>query len=442
MVDLGAGIRKALGRLTGAALVDEKAVKELVKDLQRVLISSDVNVKLVFELTKKIEKRCLEAKTPTAFSLREHVVRVVYDELVHVLGEKYEPKLEKQRILMCGLYGQGKTTTIGKLARFYQNKGLRTAVIAGDVHRPAAFEQLEQLAESVKCGFWGNKAEKDAARIAQLARKDLEGKYDVLIFDSAGRSAFDEELVNELKSVNDAFDPGERFLVVSGDLGQVAGRQSQQFHETVGLTGVIVTKMDGSGKGGGALSSVSTTGAKVAFIGTGEKMDALEVFDAKRFVARLCGFPDLEALLEKTHAVAEEEELQKALEEGELNYESFLAQMKAMKKMGPLKGILQMMGAYDLPEELVGKSEDRLKKFEAAVHSMTPKERKEPALMKQRARQERVAKGSGMKLDEMRELVTSFDKAQNMLKGMRKNRGLMKRLSGMMKGGSFKLPGA
>jgi signal recognition particle subunit SRP54 len=248
--------------------------------------------------------------------------------------------------------------------------------------------------------------------------------------------------VAELEAVNDAFEPAERFLVVSADLGQVAGKQAAQFHEAVGLTGVLITKMDGSGKGGGALSSVSATGAKVAFIGTGEKLENLEPFDAKRFVAQLCGFPDLEALLEKTHALAEEEALQKALEGGELNYESFLAQMRAMKKMGPLKGVLQMLGAYDLPEELVGKSEERLKRFEAAVHSMTPAERAKPELMRQRARQERVARGSGMKLDEVRELVSSFDKAQGMLKGMRKNRGLMRRLGGMLKGGNFPLPGA
>lgn len=441
MVDLGAGIRKALARITGATLVDEAAVKELVKELQRVLISNDVSVKLVFELTKKIEKRALEEKPPHAFSLREHVVRVVYDELVNVLGEKYEPKLGKQRILMCGLFGQGKTTSIAKLARFYQSKGLKAAVIAGDVHRPAALEQLQQLSEVVQCGFWGKKGERDAALIAKQARHDLDGKYDVLIFDSAGRSGFDPELVAELKAVNDAFDPSEKFLVLSADLGQVAGKQAAQFHEAIGVTGVIISKMDGSGKGGGALSSVSLTKARVAFIGLGEKPDQFEVFDAKRYVARLCGFPDLEALLEKTHAIAEEEALQKAMEDGELNYESFLAQMKAMKKMGPLKSILQMFGAYDVPEDLLGKSEVRLKRFEAAVHSMTPKERREPELLRQRSRQERVAKGSGLKVDEVRELVSSFDKAQGMLKGMKKNRGLMKKLGGMMKGGNMKLPG-
>jgi signal recognition particle subunit SRP54 len=432
-MDLGFGIRKALARLTGAALVDEAVVKEVVKDLQRVLISNDVNVKLVLELTKRIERRCLDEKPAAGFSAREHVVKIVYDELVQFLGERYEPKVERQRILLLGLFGAGKTTSISKLAKFYQSKGLKVGVIAGDVHRPAAFDQLEQLSKVVGASFYGVRGETDARKLARDGRAALEAKNDVVIFDSAGRSAFDDALVAELRGVDEAFQPDQRFLVVSADVGQVAGRQAQQFHQAVPVTGVIVTKMDGSGKGGGALSSVHATGSKVAFLGTGEKPDAMEVFDAKRFVARLCGFADLEALMEKSKALSQEQDLQKALESGRLDYDTFLAQMKAMKQMGPLKGVMQMLGAYDLPDELLGQSEDRLKRFESAVHSMTPAERKDPDLLNAKSRQERVAKGSGQKFDQVRELVASFDQAQKMMKGMKRNRGLMKRLGGMMK---------
>src|SRR3989338_1005632 len=194
-LDLGRGLRNALAKITGAAIVDEKAVKELVKELQRVLITNDVNVKLVFELTKRIEDRALKEKLVPGLNLREHVVRVVHEELQKILGEKFEPKIGKQKILLLGLFGSGKTTSAGKLAKFYQSKGLRVAVIAADVHRPAAFEQLQQLSEQVKCGFFGIKGEKNAVRIAEQGLRELEGKYDVLILDSAGRSAFDEELV-------------------------------------------------------------------------------------------------------------------------------------------------------------------------------------------------------------------------------------------------------
>ncbi len=434
-MDLGEGIRKALSRFTGAALVDEKAIGELVKDLQRVLISSDVNVKLVFELTKRIEERALKEKKQQSLNLREHIVRIVYDELVAILGEKYEPKIGKQKIMMIGLYGSGKTTSISKVAKFYEGKGLKACAVAGDLHRPAAVEQLRQLSEQVHCGFFCEEG-KTAEEVARDSLA-LQDKYDVLILDTAGRSAFDAELASELKKMADEFKPDEVYLVVSADLGQVAGRQAQEFQKAVGITGVIVTKMDGSGKGGGALSAVHASKSRVAFIAAGEKPEALDVFDAKKFVARLVGFSDLESLLSKVQEISDEEAMQKVLEEGKLDYETFLAQLRSMRKMGPLKQVLQMMGLYDVPQELLGKSEENMRRFECAVLSMTPAERKDPDLMKHRSRQERVAKGAGLKLDDVRELVANFERMQKMMKGMRGNRGMMKHLQKMMP--NFKL---
>lgn len=429
-MDLGEGIRRALNRITGAAIVDEKAIKELIKELQRVLITNDVNVKLVYELTKKIEEKAFREKKAQSLNLREHIVKIVYDDLVSIIGEKYEPQLKKQKILILGLFGSGKTTSIAKLAKFYQGKGLKVCVIAGDVHRPAAIEQLSQLAESVRCGFFSERG-KSAGEIAKNSLK-LQDQYDILIFDSAGRSAFDSELAIELKKINEIFNPDEKYLVVSADLGQVAGKQAMQFNEAVGITGVIVTKMDGSGRGGGALSAVRASNSKVAFITLGEKPDALEVFDSKKFVARLVGFSDLDALLEKVREISDEEAMQKVLEDGKLDYEAFLAQMRSMKKMGPMKQILQMLGMYDVPEDMLHQSESKMKSFEAAVLSMTKKERKEPDLMKNKARQERVAKGAGLKPENVRELVSNFEKMNKMMKGMKGNRGLMKRFGNML----------
>ena len=431
-MDLGEGIRRALSKITGAALVDEKAIKELVKELQRVLISNDVNVKLVFELCKRIEERALKDKKQETFNLREHVVKIVYDELVAIIGDKYEPQTKKQKILMIGLFGSGKTTSIAKLAKFYQSKGLKACVIAGDIHRPAAVEQLKQLSEQVHCGFFHEKG-KSADEIARDSLKQ-QSIYDVLIFDSAGRSAFDGELATELKKINSVFQPDEKYLVVSADLGQVAGKQAKQFHDAVGITGVIVTKMDGSGKGGGALSAVKASESRVAFLTFGEKPDALEIFDSKKFVARLVGYPDLQSLLEKVREVSDEEALQKSMEEGKLDYETFLAQMRSMRKMGPMKQVFQMIGMYDIPQEMLGKSEEKLKQFEAAVLSMTAKERKEPDLMKNKARQERIAKGSGLKPEAVRELVSSFEGMRKAMKGLKGNRGMMKKLQKMMPG--------
>ena len=271
MADLGEGIRRALAKVTGAALVDENAIWALVKELQRVLISNDVNVKLVFELTRRIEEKAMRERKSETFNVREQITKIVYDELVAIIGEKYEPKVKKQRIMMLGLQGSGKTTTIGKITKFYQSKGLKVAVVHGDVHRAAAFEQLKQVSEQVHCAFLGEKG-KTAEENAEAALKHPE--YDVLVLDTAGRSAFDPELAAELKRLAGIFKPDEKYLVISADIGQVAGRQAHEFNETVGLTGVIVTKMDGSGKGGGALSAVHASKSKVAFIALGEKPDA------------------------------------------------------------------------------------------------------------------------------------------------------------------------
>ncbi len=435
-MDLGEGVRKALAKITGAALVDEKAIEGLTKELQRVLISNDVNVKLVFALTKRIQERALKEKQQQSLNLREHIVRIVYDELVAILGESYEPPVKKQKIMMIGLFGSGKTTTIGKLAKFYEGKGLKVCAIAADVHRPAAVEQLEQLCQQVRCGFYAEKG-KSAQEVARNAL-NLQSEYDILILDTAGRSAFDGELEAELKDMAAIFAPDQTYLVVSADLGQVAGKQAEQFRSAVGITGVIVTKMDGSGKGGGALSAVYASQSKVAYITLGEKADALEVFDAKKFVARLVGFPDLESLLGKVQEMSDEEAMAKVLEEGNLDYETFLAQLRSMRKMGPLKTVLQMLGMYDVPEEMLGQSEQKMKQFEVAVLSMTPKERKDPDLMKNKARQERVAKGAGLKLEDVRELVSNFERMHKMMKGLKGNRGLSKKLQKMLPAG-FKI---
>ncbi len=429
-MDLGEGVRRALAKITGAPLVDEKAILELVKELQRVLLTNDVNVKLVFQLTQRIQEKALKEKKAQTLNLREHIVKIVYDELANILGEAYEPKTEKKKIMMIGLYGSGKTSSIAKVAKFYQSKGLNVCAVAGDVHRPAAVEQLQQLAEQVHCGFFSLPG-KPAEEVAKAALS-LQNQYDVLVLDTAGRSSFDEDLSQELKRMAAVFQPQETFLIVSADLGQVAGKQAEQFNKAVGITGVIITKMDGSGKGGGALSAVHASKAKVAFITLGEKPDALEAFDAKKFVARLVGFPDLDSLLQKVKEASDEEDLQRALEEGKLDYETFLAQLRSMRKMGPLKQVLQLLGLYDVPEELLGQSEHKLKQFEAAVLSMTPNERKNPDLMKNRSHQERVAKGAGLPADAVRELVTNFERMNKMVKGLKGNRGLSKKLQRML----------
>jgi signal recognition particle subunit SRP54 len=439
-MDLGAGLRKALAKITGAALVDEKAVKELVKELQRVLIANDVEVKLVFELSKRIEKEALDRKQLKGVNVKEHVVKAVYDELVKLMGEKHSPKIGKQRILLLGLYGSGKTTTVGKLAHFYKKSGLSVGVVCCDVDRPAAYEQLQQIAEGAKVNFYGEKGGKDAVKIAREALGS--SKDDVLIFDSAGRNAFSEELKEELSGIEGAIKPDERFLVVSADIGQVAGRQAREFNSAVPVTGVIITKLDGSGKGGGALSSVGATGAKVAFIGVGEKAVDFEPFDAKKYVGRLLGFPDLEALIEKVKEVSEQENLNPEMLDEKFTIRMFYDQLKAAKKLGPLKNVFSMMGMNDLPKDMMEQSEGKLKKYEAMIASMTKEEREDAELLrKNRTRIERIALGSGTKPEEVRELLSRFSQMEKMLKQFKHNRGFRKKMEHFMqKGGAGGMP--
>lgn len=441
MVDLGKGLRNALAKITGATIVDEKAVKELVKELQRVLISNDVNVKLVFELTKNIEKRALDAELLKGLSMREHVVKVVYEELANLLGKDYKPELKKQRIMVQGLFGSGKTTTASKMALFYKKKGLSTALIACDVERPAAYEQLEQLSKQVNCAFYGIKGETDVKKIINSALERT--KEDILILDSAGRSAFDERLTEELKNIVNAFKPDKKFLVISADIGQVAGKQAEQFNDSVGIDGVIITKMDGSAKGGGALSAVSVSNSNVAFIGHGEKMDDLEPFDSKKFVGRLLGFPDLEALMEKAKTIAEEQQMDpEKLMEQELTLKTFYEQLKATKKMGPLGKVLGMMGAPDVPKEFVEQSEGKMKKYESIINSLTEEEKNDHNLLKKsRTRLERVSKGAGVSIEDVKQLLREFEKAKKMMNMFKKNRGMRGKIEKMMKSGNFKMPG-
>jgi signal recognition particle subunit SRP54 len=441
-MDLGSGLRRALKKLTGAALVDEHTVRETIREIQRVLISGDVNVSLVSELSKRIEKRALDDKALKGIGGREHVVKVVYEELSSIMGEQHVPRMEKQRILLLGLFGSGKTTTSGKLARMFKKKGLSVGLICCDTMRPAAYEQLQQNAERAGAKFYGQKGEKDAAKIVRDAV--AEAKEDVLILDSAGRSAFDDELSRELKDVTAIFKPDEKLLVLNADIGQVAKRQAEEFNKAVGLTGVIITKMDGSGKGGGALSAVAASGTKVSFIGTGEKQDDLEPFDSKKFVGRLLGFPDLESLMEKVKEIASESNIdEKAMMEEKFTIKAFYEQLKAAKKMGPLKGIFQMLGAPDVPKEMVEQSEEKLKQYEVMINSMSKQERDDVTLLKKsRARLERVAKGSGTKPEQVRDLIAQFEKVEKMMGQFKKNRGFRKQMEKMMKGGlGGKMPG-
>ncbi|MGC8676240.1 MAG: signal recognition particle receptor subunit alpha [Candidatus Micrarchaeia archaeon] len=432
-MDLGEGIRRAIAKLTGATLIDSKTMKEFSKELQKALISADVDVDLVFELTKKLEDKALKERLPEGVSAKDYVINMLYSELVDLLGGKeYVPELAPKKILLMGLYGSGKTTTAAKLAKFYQERGLGSALIACDVSRPAAYEQLETLAKQAGVAFFGMKGESDVRKIIKSALKELKGRK-VLICDTSGRNALDAELLQELKAINEEFKPDERLLVINADTGQVAGRQARDFDNAVKITGVIVTKLDGSGKGGGALSAVHASNARITFIGTGEKLNDIEPYNAEKFVGRLLGMPDIAALVQKVNEAVKEANLNpEELEAEELNFNTFYAQLKAMGKMGPLKSIAGSLGLVDLPKEAMERSEENLKKYKSIIDSMTPEERENGQLLNNASRIRRIAKGSGVSEQDVRKLISDFNKMKKLFNSFKNDRNVRKKLSGML----------
>lgn len=412
------GLRKIVEKITGAGKIDKEVLEEIIRDLQRTLLEADVDVELVFELSERIRKRALEEKPKPGLTLKEHVVQVLYEELVNILGEEAKEEITPGRILLVGLFGSGKTTTVAKLAYFYKKCGFKVGIVGCDTFRPAAPEQVEQLAKSINVPYYINKEEKNAATVAREGLEKFKD-YDVVIFDSSGRDALDEELARELKELASVIEPDEVLLVVPADIGQAAGPQASEFKKLVGITGIIVTKLDATAKGGGALTSAKIAEAPVKFITVGEKVDDLEIYDPKRFVSRLIGFGDLETLLEKVKEVAKPEIAEKFVKE-EFDLNDFVEQVESVQKVGTMDKILDMLG-FSLPlskkisPEMLNVQEEKMKKWRHILNSMTPEERAKPEIINA-SRIRRIAKGSGTSESDVRELVASYKKVKKMMK--------------------------
>ncbi len=429
--------------------VDEKLLNELVKDIQKALLQADVNVQLVFTLSKQIKERGLKEEPPKGLDKKEHLINIVYEELTNFVGgEKKELSFNKKKpfkIMMVGLFGQGKTTTSGKLANYYAKRGFKVAMIGLDTFRPAAMEQVEQLGKQINVPVFVNKNEKDAVTVY----KEFEAEYvnyDVLIVDTAGRDALDDELVTEITGITEVVQPDEKFLVMSADVGQAAQVQAEEFHKTCGVTGVIVTRMDGTAKAGGALSACAVTESPIIFLGIGEKVNDLEPFNPAGFIGRLLGMGDLEALLDKAkEAISEEDaaDLGKKLLKGEFNLIDLYEQMAAMRKMGPLNKIVEMVPGFSqlkMPKEMLEGQDVKLDKWRFMLNSMTREELEDPEIITSQ-RVDRIAKGSGCSTKEMRELIKQYRQSKKMLKMMKGGdpEKMMKKLGGMQQKGMGKV---
>jgi len=444
MEKLSESLKNSLKKITKAVFVDSKLIEEIARDIQRALLQSDVNVQLVFKLSENIKKRALDEEAPRNIDKREHLVKIVYEELVKFLGRETKgieiKKAKPFKIMLVGLYGSGKTTTIGKLAHYYKKRGNKVAALGLDVHRPAAFDQLEQIAKQVEFPVFVNRKEKDVVKIYKEFSKEYK-KYDILFIDTAGRDALSEDLVKELTELEKEVKADEKLLVISADIGQAAQKQAEKFHESVKITGVIATKMDGTAKAGGALSACNITEAPIKFIGVGEKIDDLEEFDPEGFVSRLLGMGDLKTLLEKAKEALDEEtaqDLGKKFLKGEFNFLDLYEQLQAMKKMGPLNKVMDLipgMGNLNIPKDMLQIQEGKLKKWKFIMQSMTKKELEDPEVLT-RSRIDRIAKGAGCTSTEVRELLKQYRQSKKMMKMVKgKDPGkLMKKMQGKLKG--------
>ncbi len=406
-------LRGAIDRLTRSS-VDKAAIDELVRDIQRALLSSDVDVRLVMEMSDKIRKKA-SGDTPSGLTRKEHVIRVVYEELTEIMGrEKPLISLQPKKVLLVGLYGSGKTSTAAKLARFYQKKGLKPCLIACDTVRPAAYEQLQQLAKKIDVPFYGEKGEKDSGKVLKNALKHVHG--DVIIVDSSGRNALEKDLVAEIKNLNNILKPDEKILVIPSDIGQAAKDQARAFHEALGISDVIVTKLDATAKGGGALTACNLTGAKVKFITIGETPEDLDIYDPEKFVSRLLGFPDLSTLLEKARTVVDEKSAKKMIS-GDFTMDDFVTQLESIQKMGSMSQILDMAGLGSLAAKKgnVKEQESKMKRWKFAIQSMTAEERANPDIITS-SRIRRISQGSGVAESEVRELLSNYQKIKKMMK--------------------------
>lgn len=436
---LSSGLKKALRKITKAGYIDKEVVEELGNDMQRTLLAADVNVELAKQLIERIKNRALNEKPPAGMTPKEHLVKIVYDELVKFVGKKPEIRMKPGKILFIGLFGSGKTTSIAKLSKYYHKGGLRPAIIGCDIHRPAAMDQIEQLAKKNNIPYYISREIKDPLEIAKNGIEKFK-KYDILIFDSAGRDALDKELANELKKLGEFIKSDEVLLTIPADLGQAAGTQAKEFNRLVGITGIFLTKMDGTAKGGGALTACAVTGAPVKFIGTGEKIEALEIFDPERFISRLIGFGDLQSLLEKAKEAIKPEKAKKVAERittGKFTMDDFYEQLKGMGKMGSLKNVLDMMPGMSmikLPKKFdISKQESKMKKWKFIIESMTKEEKENPDIINP-SRIKRIAKGSGTNESEVRELLKNYKQMKRMMKMVTSKRGMFAKLAKRFKG--------
>ena len=417
-------LKKTTDKIANAIFLDKTQVESMVKDLQRALIEADVNVQLVLQLSNKIKQTAFDERIK-GIEKKEHLIKLLHDELIALLGQSKELKLSKtqNRFMLIGLYGSGKTTTIGKLALYYSKRGQKACAISLDTHRPAAQDQLEQVCKKVNIQSFIDKNEKDPKAIWNKYKDELK-EYSLVLIDTAGRDALDNELIKEIESINKLTKPTETLLVMPADIGQTAKKQAEAFSKALTITGIIISRMDSTAKAGGALTACAETSSPVIFIGTGEKPHDLETFSPEQFLSRLLGMGDLPALMEKIHSVIDKDKIQaqqKRLEEGKFTLDDFSSQLDSMNQLGSMDKLMSMIPGFSklqnkIPENMLQTQQEKVKHWKSAINSMTKEEKENPEIIeKQTTRIQRIAKGSGTTTSDVRALIKQFKLLKEMI---------------------------
>ena len=426
-------IENAVNKIKGYGTITEDNISEAVKDVRLALLEADVNYKVVKEFTNKVKEKALGEEVKKSLKPGEVFLKILKDELLSLLGsENAELNLSKKPtiIMLVGLQGSGKTTTIGKLGNYLRKKKSKKPMfIAADVYRPAAIDQLKTLGKELNIEVYSETGKNVNKIVENGVNYAKEKNYDLILIDTAGRLHIDEELMNELKNINDSVKPDEILLVLDSMIGQDAINVITGFNESLPLTGTILTKMDGDAKGGVALSVRHLTGVPIKFIGVSEKLDGLDTFDPERMVSRILGNGDIMSIIEKAESVIDEKEAMstaKKMQSGKMDLDDFLSQLRQIKKLGPLENLIKLLpGARKMGLNNINIDPKQFARLEAMISSMTIKERKNPEIIKN-SRKQRIAKGSGTSVQEINKLLEQFEQMKKMLK--------------MMKNGNFKMP--
>ena len=429
--------------LKGEGKITEINVAETLKDVRRALLDADVNYKVAKNFTDTVKQKALGMNVLTAVKPSQLMVKIVHDELAQLMGGQAVPVNLEGRpaiILMSGLQGSGKTTFSGKLANMLKTKNhKKPLLVACDVYRPAAIEQLKVVGESVGVPVYSEPENKNVVEIANNAIREAKAKAcDVVIIDTAGRLAIDEEMMNEIATLKEAVNPSETLFVVDSMTGQDAVNTAKEFNDRLDFDGVVLTKLDGDTRGGAALSIRTVVTKPIKFVGTGEKMEAVDVFHPDRMADRILGMGDIVSLVERAQEQFDEEEarrLQKKIQKNKFDFNDFLGQIEQIKKMGNLKDLASMIPGVGKAIKDVDIDDNAFKGIEAIIKSMTPKERSNPEILNQ-SRRMRIAKGSGTNIQEVNRLIKQFDQTRKMMKlvtgtNMAKMAGMMGKLKGM-----------